>query len=138
MSRPPSPPAPRKDNWRSALIAYVDQQADRPFAYGVNDCLLVTAGAVEAMTGVDHAADYRGRYTSLSGGKKLVGKSPLRVVADLFPEIRPSMAGDGDIAACRQGKDWAFGVLIGAHFYVQTQAGLGILPRSAACKAFKV
>ena len=128
----------RRENWRPALIDYIDQQAREPFAYGVNDCLLVVAGAVEVMIGVDHAADYRGRYASLAEGKALIGTTLLRLVGSLFKSISPAMAGDGDIAAIRQGRDWAFGIIIGAHFYVQTETGMGILPRGDAVKAFRV
>jgi hypothetical protein len=129
----------RVENWHSKLLAYIDQQERKPFAYGVNDCLLMTAGAVEAITGIDHAADYRGRYSSLAEARKLIGKSPIKFVASLCEEWEhPSQAGDGDVAAMRQGREWTFGVFDGPHFYVQTETGLGILPRSAAHKAFKV
>lgn len=128
----------RLENWRSALIDYIDQQAREPFAYGTNDCLLVVAGAVALMTGVDHAEPYRGRYTTLSGAKKLLGKSLLRTVRDLFEEIPPPKAHDGDIGAIKQGREFAFGVMIGPHLYVQTKDGMGILPRTDAVRAFRV
>lgn len=128
----------RLDNWRPALIDYIDQQTREPFAYGANDCLLVVAGAVHVMTGVDHAAAYRGRYTTLSGGKRLLGCSPLKFVGGLSEEIHPSRARDGDIGAARSGREFAFGIFIGAHLYVQTESGMGILPRRDAIKAFKV
>jgi len=128
----------RIDGWRPALIDYIDRQTREPFAYGVNDCLLVVAGGVEAITGVDHAKPYRGRYKSLSGAKKLLGKAPLAFVRGLFDETAPSKAHDGDIGVIRQGHEWAFGLFIGPHIYVQTQAGMGILPRTDAVKAFRV
>jgi hypothetical protein len=129
----------RVENWHSKLLAYIDQQERIPFAYGVNDCLLMTAGAVEVVTGVDHAASYRGRYSSLAQARKLIGQSPIKFVASLCEAWEhPSQAGDGDVAAMRKGREWTFGILIGPHFYVQTETGLGILPRAAAQKAFKV
>lgn len=130
----------RRENWRPALIDYIDQQAREPFAYGVNDCLLVVAGAVEVMTGVDHAADYRGRYTSLAEAKKLIGKPLIRFVGDLYPKYHPSneKISDGDIAAIRQGREWTFGIIIGAFVYVQMEVGMGIKPRSDAAHAFRV
>lgn len=131
---------PNPNNRRSLLTAYIDEKSREPFAYGTNDCIMVTAGAVEAITGVDHAAEYRGCYTTLAGGKKLIGKSPLRFVADRFAAIPEGQAGahDGDIAVMRQGREWAFGVFIGAHVYAQAESGMGILPRSRAVKAFRV
>lgn len=125
-------------NRRAILSDYVDAKTREPFAYGVNDCLMVAAGAVEALTGVDHAAEFRGRYTSLAEGKRLIGGSLLKFVADKFPEIAPSHAQDGDIAVVKQGREWGFGIFIGAFVYAQTETGMGILPRSQARKAFKV
>lgn len=128
----------RVENWHSNLLAYIDQQERKPFAYGTNDCLLMVAGAIEVVTGVNHAEPYRGRYATLSEARALLGRSLLSFVKSKLPEIHISQAGDGDIAAMKVKSDWSFGVLIGAHFYVQTETGLGILPRSDAEKAFKV
>lgn len=125
-------------NWRGELIRYLDEQDSKVFEYGRHDCLLMTAGAVEVVTGVDHAKPYRGRYTSLAAARKLIGKSPLHFVRGILPEIHPSEALDGDVLAIRQGKDWVFGVLFGAFVYVVRQDGLGLIPRTEAEKAFRV
>lgn len=127
-----------QNNRRAILSAYIDQKSSEPFAYGTNDCLMVAAGAVEALTGVDHAAEYRGRYTSLAAGRRLIGKTLLEFVGERFPSIHPAQAVDGDIAVIRQGHDWVFGIVIGAHVYAQTEAGMGILPRSQAARAFRI
>lgn len=121
------------------LSRYVDEVHRTPFAYGRNDCLLMVAGAVERITGIDHAAPYRGRYRTLIGAKRMLGKPPLEFVAGLFEEYEhQSRAGDGDIGAFEQDGDWCFGVFIGAHLYLQTVDGLGIRPRSDSMKAFRV
>jgi len=125
-------------NRRKILSDYVDETERTPFSYGSHDCLLWVAGAVERMTGVDHAEPYRGRYTTLAGGKKLIGKSLLKFVGETFPAIPVSRADDGDIAAVRQGREFGFGIFIGAQIYLPTLSGLGILPRGDAVKAFEV
>lgn len=125
-------------NWRSELIRYLDQQEGKPFEFGTHDCLIMTAGAVQVLTGTDHAEPYRGRYTSLSGARKVVGKSFLKLVKSILAEIHPSEALDGDVIAKHEGREWIFGVLMGANFYVVRPDGLGILPRSVADKAFRV
>ena len=48
----------RTPYWRSALAAYIAETMRKPFAWGLHDCALFAAGAVEAMTGNDPAADY--------------------------------------------------------------------------------
>jgi hypothetical protein len=128
----------RVEHWHSKLLAYIDLQEREPFAYGINDCLLMTAGAVEVVTGVDHAAPFRGKYQTMQEGRGLIGRPVLKFMREKFPEIHVSQAHDGDIAAKKIRREWTFGVLIGPHFYVQTETGLGILPRDDADKAFRV
>jgi hypothetical protein len=124
-------------NRRAVLSDYIDAMEREPFAYGRHDCLLFVAGAVHAVTGIDHAAEQRGQYRSLAAAKRLIGQ-PLDFVASRFPEIDVPQAKDGDIAALKQGREWAFGIFVGAHVYAVTKGGLGILPRSEAVKAFEV
>lgn len=124
---------------RTAILAdYVDRVAGRPFAWGVNDCLIMVAGAVELLTGVDYAEGFRGRYQSLAEGKKLIGTTLLRFVGDRLDSIDPVRAVDGDIGAVKQGKEWGFGIFIGPYLYVMTETGIGILSRTDAAHAFKV
>lgn len=123
---------------RKAVSDFVDRQQGRAFQWGVTDCLMVVAAAIEAVTGIDHGEPYRGRYGSLAEGKALVGGDLLAFVADLLPEIAVVEARDGDVGALMQAGEWGFGVFSRGYLYVQTQTGLGILPKSAALKAFKV
>lgn len=124
---------------RAAILSdYIDRVAQRRHEYGVNDCLLMTAGAVELLTGVDHAEGFRGKYDSLAEGKRLIGTSLLRFVSDRLPAIEPVRAVDGDVGAVKQGREYGFGIFIGPHLYVLTVDGIGILPRSDAVKAFRV
>ena len=43
-----------------------------PFEWGRHDCVLWPADAVLALTGIDHAAPYRGRYSSPLGAARLL------------------------------------------------------------------
>lgn len=124
---------------RVAILSdYIDRIADKPFQWGVNDCLIMVAGAVQLLTGVDHADGFRGKYQSLAEGKKLIGVTLLRFVSSRLEPIHPVHAMDGDVGAVKQGREWGFGVFIGPHIYVMTENGIGILPRTDAAKAFKV
>jgi len=125
-------------NRKAILSDYVDRVAARPFQWGVNDCLIMVAGAVELLTGVDYAEGYRGQYSSLAQGKKLIGTTLLRFVGARLETIEPVRALDGDVGAVKQSKEWGFGIFIGPYLYVMTETGIGILPRSDAVKAFKV
>ena len=73
-----------KPNARSALVDYLDTLQLEPMVYGQSDCLLFLAGGVEAMTGEDYAAAYRGKYSTLAEGLALIETTPLKKVKSLF------------------------------------------------------
>jgi hypothetical protein len=51
----------RQPHWDTrGLHAFLLARATAPFVWGANDCALFAADAIEAMTGVDIAADFRG------------------------------------------------------------------------------
>jgi hypothetical protein len=53
----------RQPHWATrGLHAFLLARARAPFVWGANDCALFAADAIEAMTGVDIAADFRGKY----------------------------------------------------------------------------
>ena len=62
----------RLPDWKTHLIAYLADAARKSYQPGVHDCALFSAGAVLAMTGVDLAAGWRGRYTTLTRGLRVL------------------------------------------------------------------
>lgn len=133
----------RLPDWRTRLTAYLAEVARRPFRPGSMDCAMFVAGAVKAMTGEDPAAGFRGRYYSLSGGRRLVTAAGhadmIGVAAAQFPEVAPIFAQAGDIAVV-DGDDGApaFGLVQGALIYVRRPEGLGLVPLTDARRAFRV
>lgn len=125
---------------RTAILSdFVDEMVARPFVWGESDSVMMVADAVQRLTDVDHAAPYRGRYDSCAAGRRLLGVSVLRFILERFEALEhQSRAVDGDIGGVKQGREWVFGIFIGAQLYMQTKDGLGILPRSDAAKAFRV
>lgn len=130
--------------WRTALFDYVHASAPKPFRWGEHDCGLFAAGAVQAMTGEDFAADFRGRYTSLGSGLRQLRKAGFdnhaEMAASLLHEIHPSMAQIGDIAAINVEGHIALGIFQGERIYVLRPgaAGIGTVLRLDAERAFRV
>jgi hypothetical protein len=54
------------------LHGFLRERAAAPFVWGGNDCCLFPADAILAMTGVDIAAEFRGRYTTAIGAKRAI------------------------------------------------------------------
>jgi len=134
----------RKIDWRPALLAYMQATAPKPFIWGEHDCALFAAGAVEAMTGEDFAAPYRGRYTTLLGGLRVLRRDGFTdqaaLAASLFEEIPPAMAGVGDIAVVPEGEANALGVVQGPRIYVvgPDVTGIGTVDLLRASRAFRI
>ena len=59
-------------DWEARLAQYVARVAREGFLLGRHDCALFAAGGVEAVTGTDPAASWRGAYDTLAGGVRLI------------------------------------------------------------------
>lgn len=134
--------AVRMKDWEPRLVAYLAAAARREFKPGVHDCALFTAGALEAMTSVDHAADWRGRYKTLSGGRRALKKAGhadhVALVASLFDEVPPAFAHRGDIAVVDGAEGAALGIVQGEGIYVLRPEGLAVVRRADMKRAFRV
>ena len=132
----------RHPEWKLALIQYLEKAARKPFAPGEHDCALFAAGAVEAMTGVDYARPFKGRYTTLKGGMRVLREAGfadhIALTAAWLPEISPAFAAPGDLAVVATPEGPALGVVQGENLYVLTVDRLGLLPMLGASRAFRV
>lgn len=133
----------RLPDWQAQLVVYLASIAPRDFEPGQHDCALAFAGAIEAMTGTDLAARFRGRYSSFNGGLKLLKKAGWNSATDYLaahcPEVSNlAMAHAGDIALLDTPEGVAFGLYQGEAIYVLRPDHLGLRPRSDAQRAFHV
>lgn len=91
----------RKPDWEARLAAYLEPLRLRLFEWGVHDCCTFTGGAVEAMTGVDPMAEFRGKYRSAASSiraLRTLGAGDLERTLDTkFQPVTPALAQRGDI-----------------------------------------
>jgi cell wall-associated NlpC family hydrolase len=96
----------RREDWPERLAEYLRSKRGQPFVWGANDCALLTCGAVLAMTEVDLAADFRGKYTDAASATKVMlqvcggnlEKLAEKIAADRgFQEVKPALARRGDV-----------------------------------------
>jgi hypothetical protein len=131
----------RRADWRARLTEYVVSMQGARFEPGRLDCALFAAGAVEAMTGEDHAHGLRGYRTLAGGYRKLQERGHgdhVALVASLFAEVPPSFAQAGDLAVVPGDDGPALGVIQGEHVYVMRPDGLGLVSRLSCERAFRV
>ncbi len=63
---------PRYRDWTTQLHHTIKAASERPFSWGEFDCCLFAADCCIAICGVDPAAEYRGRYTTEIGAKRVL------------------------------------------------------------------
>lgn len=132
-------------DWRRRLAAVIELRRRTPVVFGEHDCALFCADCVRAMTGVDLAAAFRGRYATVDEALTALrdaGHEDLcSFVATMLPEIKTSEARIGDVMAIPSDlTGWALGVCNGESVTVLDAARgcLGSLDRSYATRAFRV
>jgi len=114
----------RRDDWPERLAAFLESRGcylgaqQKPFQWGTNDCAMFTCDAVQEMTGVDLAAEFRGYMDKSGAAAALAGyvrrrgitsgcETLLEAVAVLvaaehgLEEIEPGMAQRGDVVLLR-------------------------------------
>jgi hypothetical protein len=62
----------RHGNWQSLLQKHLESQRDLPFVWSEHDCSMFVADVILAHTGVDIAAEFRGKYTDAASAKEVI------------------------------------------------------------------
>ena len=128
----------RISTWEDALSDYISIKRHEPFEYGVNDCCLFAAGAVQAITAEDPMVEFRGKYDSLKGSLtviKEIGAGTLEATMDAkFSEVEIGHAQRGDLAFF----DNSVGVVMGSFAYFVSDDGLDRINRSLWDKCWGV
>ena len=66
----------RFPDWARRLRSAIAERRDRPHAWGQHDCAINAADLVQAQTGIDFAAPFRGRYTDEASAMERLGLAP--------------------------------------------------------------
>ncbi|MBS4049068.1 MAG: hypothetical protein KG075_22175 [Alphaproteobacteria bacterium] len=141
-------PLKRFDNWPALQASFIEQRRSIPIIWGQNDCVLFSLDQVAAITGLDAAADIRGKYNSAMGAarrmKALYGSPDLSVAATKFAarwggiEIPTAVCGRGDLVLHRSPEGPALGVCVGRQFVSPGENGLVWLPMKLALRGWRV
>lgn len=131
----------RLKDWPSRLEASLLAARRRPFEWGAHDCCLFAAGAVEACTGVDLAAEYRGGYSDEAGARALLEQlGGLQAMAgQVGPEIAPRLAAAGDIGLADMGGGQSSLVVHSGQVWLGAgPRGLLVIPAGQVSTAWRV
>ena len=124
----------------AAFEALVQARMTQPFAWGTQDCCLWAADAVQALTGLDHAAEFRGTYqTAVGAAKALAAAGGLAALAARAGHpIAPLLACGGDVGIVSVDETEVLGVCAGPVWLVAATEGLGVVAFDACTAAWKV
>lgn len=113
----------RTEHWATREFHdFLLKRSQDPFAWGTNDCAMFTADGIHSFTGVDIAADFRGKYTNELGSLKTIktvtgGSTIADAVAhcakqhDLPSLPSPLMAQRGDLVLVKEGDNLICGLV---------------------------
>ena len=130
----------RHPDWAECLALFLLARRAQPFAWGTNDCCMFAADAVQAMTGVDHAAEYRGQYSDAAGAARLLGAG-VEPFADraLGERIAWPLARRGDVVLANIEGRRSLGICDGAYVVGPGDDALMYLPMAdVALAAWRV
>jgi len=133
----------RPENWTEILATSVDKASDHPFVWGQLDCCLFAADVVLAITGQDHAAEFRGHYSSATGAKKALlrygqGEIKETMSAKLGEPLPPLMAGRGDFVLAATELGDSLGICMGAAAAFKSPNGVVYLRLDQCLCAWRV
>jgi len=129
----------RYEAWPARLAEFIQGAQKRPFVWGEFDCCLFAADWVMVATGVDVAADLRGKYKSETGAARVIKKygGIERMVDDLLApygaiKLPIAKARRGDVCLLDTPLGEALGVCVGERIACATFNGVAMAPMRSA------
>lgn len=137
----------RVKNWRNQLYDFIEIHRKLPFIWGRNDCCLFACTAVQAMTGIDIASDFRGKYSSGREALAVLQKLGYASVEDVankkaseygIEEIPLQFTKFGDVLLQHGPFGSQLGLCINTHIAVPGPEGIEIMMKNSVLKAWRI
>jgi hypothetical protein len=146
----------RHQEWPVLLHDFIEQNRACAFTWGEHDCCLFTCNAILQITGVEIAADFRGKYSSALGAVRILAKSggvegiaASVCAANEFPEVGINFAqrGDailvdvnsrGEVVPATLADQNVLGICMGATVAIPGHLGLEFIPLWKCRRAWRI
>lgn len=130
----------RRPDWRERLHAFLDASRKRRFCWGAWDCVQFAGGAIEAVTGVNPSADYRGTYRTPREAITVLRSRGYRALPDAVTDalgepVRGLQAAEGDLV---ETAGPGLAVCTGVYAAALGPSGLEMLPPAAWRRAWRI
>lgn len=131
----------RLEYWPTRLAKFIEARQERAFCWGDSDCCLFVCDAINAMTGTDPGARWRGLYSSEKGARRVLrdngGVAGIATLV-LGQPVPALLAGRGDVVLIDTPHGEALALCLGGLIAAQGQAGIEFQQIAAAKAAWKV
>ncbi|MCP3022310.1 DUF6950 family protein [Cupriavidus basilensis] len=131
----------RLEDWPTRLAEFIEARQERAFSWGKSDCSLFVCDAIEAMTGTDPGARWRGIYSTEKGARRVLRDNDGVVgIATLVlgPPVPPALAARGDVVLVDTLQGEALGICLGSQIAAQGPDGIVFLPIGRGTRAWHV
>ncbi|GLC97860.1 hypothetical protein Tamer19_72690 [Cupriavidus sp. TA19] len=131
----------RLEDWPTRLAEFIEARRERAFSWSESDCCLFVCDAIEAMTGTDPGARWRGLYTTEKGARRVLrDNGGVRGIATLVlgAPVPTALAGRGDVLLIDTPHGEALAVCIGGLVAAQGCDGIEFMDPKQAKAAWKV
>jgi hypothetical protein len=144
----------RTDHWATReLHKFLEDNAGTKFQWGFWDCALFSANAIEAMTGVDIASEFRGEYSDQASAAAAIARitgvengtvedaaAYCAAKHGLVELEHPLMAQRGDLVVLEDSGRIIAGIvhLTGRHIVAAGEHGLKRIPITSVKRAWRV
>lgn len=134
----------RLPDWDTRLADLSTVQLEVAPEWGSTDCLLTVGEAMEAVTGTNPLAKFKGKYTTEQGAAKLMRRHKCKTVEDVFEKylklipVGRLSARRGDVGVMVIQGQLAAGYFTNHGFAVKQESGLGFFPVTEVKTAFRV
>ena len=135
----------RYHDWPEKLFAVVKTAQRSKFIWGENDCALFACDCAKAMTGVDYAERFRGKYTTRKEAevalKKIEGVNNLSELADKYlgERISTSVVQRGDVVLLTVDSLQVLGIVTGnGAVFLALSGGIQVVPLKECSCAWSV
>lgn len=130
----------RLHDWQLRLQACITASWSRPFQWGVHDCVLFAADCVLAVSGVDPAEPFRGKYDDAAGAARVLhdhGGVEAMAAAALGEEIPPLFGQVGDVGLFHEDGRPGLAVCGGGHWLAPGALELGPIATDSIVRAWR-
>lgn len=134
----------RVPGWDRALEDLATAHVSIIPEWGVSDCLMTAADAIEAVIGKDPLAKFRGKYKTEAGAARKMRANGCKNVKDVFENylqlepVNRFAARRGDVGVMLINDEYVAGFISGTGFAVKQPNGLAFYPVTDVEQAYKV